>query len=227
MKTETSPLKKLRILYVEDEHSLAEMMQRAVGRYFGDFRIAGNGEEGLKLFEELRPDLVITDITMPGMDGLEMGRRIHEISPETPLIVLSAYSDKEKLLGAIDTGVNKYFIKPFDPVELLEYLESVAPKILAGQKIRLRPDYLYDRSTRSLSRRGRPVPLGSRERFFLEALLEEPGHFLDTPAIKQLLWPEAQPTDDAVRVFIQRLRSKAGKELIRTRPGEGYYLEVE
>ncbi|ADV45677.1 response regulator transcription factor [Nitratifractor salsuginis] len=227
MKTDRSSLKKLRILYVEDEHTLAEMMQRAVGHHFGDFRIAENGQEGLQLFKKLRPDLVITDITMPGMDGLTMGRFIHELSADTPLIVLSAYSDKEKLLGAIDTGVSKYFIKPFDPVELLEYLESIAPKIIEKQRIAIRPGYLYDRHSGSLRHQGAPIPLSARERTFLEALLEEPGYFLDTPAIKKLLWPEAEVTDDAVRVFINRLRAKTGKEFLHTRPGEGYYLKVE
>jgi len=223
--TRQERLKRLKVLYVEDEKSLAEMMERAIGRHFAAFRLASDGEEGLKLFLDFRPDLVITDITMPKMDGLEMGQRIHELSPETPLIVLSAYSDKEKLLGAIDVGVSKYFIKPFDPEELLEYLETLAGRLTDRQQVALRPDYLYDRYHRRLSRNGETIPLTAREERFLETLLDEPGNFLDTATIKSLLWPEEEPTDDAVRVFINRLRNKAGKELIRTRAGEGYFIE--
>ena len=223
--TRQKALKRLKILYVEDEKSLAEMMERAIGRHFSAFRLAADGEEGLELFRSFRPDLVITDITMPGMDGLEMGRQIHAISPETPLIVLSAYSDKEKLLSAIDVGVSKYYIKPFDPEELLEYLEVLATRLAARQQVSIRPDYRYDRYHRRLTRKEEPIPLTDREQRFLETLLEEPGNFLDTAAIKSLLWPGEEPTDDAVRVFINRLRNKAGRELIRNKAGEGYYVE--
>lgn len=203
------------------------MMERAIGRHFGEFRLAVDGVEGLEAFRRYAPDLVITDITMPQMDGLEMGRRIHERSPETPLIVLSAYSDKEKLLSAIDAGVSKYFIKPFDPEELLEYLATLAVRLAARQVVSLRHGYRYDRYHRRLTRDGEPIPLNAREVRFIETLLEEPGNFLDTPAIKSLLWPDEEPTDDAVRVFIRRLRGKAGRELIRNRAGEGYYIEPQ
>ncbi|WP_292654681.1 response regulator transcription factor [Nitratifractor sp.] len=225
--TRQEALKRLKVLYVEDEKSLAEMMEHAISRYFSAFRLAADGEEGLEIFQSFRPDLVITDITMPRMDGLEMGQHIHELSPETPLIILSAYSDKEKLLNAIDVGVSKYFIKPFDPEELLEYLGTLATRIATRQTIALRPDYRYDRYHRRLTRKGMPISLTAREQQFLEALLAEPGNFLDTAAIKSLLWPDDEPTDDAVRVFINRLRNKTGRELIRNRAGEGYYIEPE
>ncbi len=223
--TRQEALKRLKVLYVEDEKSLAEMMERAISRHFSAFRLAADGEEGSEIFQSFHPDLVITDITMPRMDGLEMGQRIHELSPETPLIILSAYSDKEKLLNAIDVGVSKYFIKPFDPEELLEYLGTLATRIATRQMIALRPDYLYDRYHRRLSRKGMPISLTAREQQFLEILLEEPGNFLESSAIKSLLWPNEKPTDDAVRVFINRLRNKTGRELIRNRAGEGYYIE--
>jgi DNA-binding response OmpR family regulator len=217
-------MKRLSVLYVEDEKQLAGLMKNVIGRRFGRFFLAYNGKEGLELFRRYRPDLVITDITMPGMDGLEMGRLIHELSPATPLIILSAYSDKDKLLGAIDVGVTKYFIKPFDPEELLEYLEKLSSQLIPTLRIAIRPDYLYTLHTGQLSKGKEPVSLTRRERKFIRALLDEPDNFLSADSIKELLWDNEHATDDALRVFINRLRKKAGKELIRNRSGEGYYL---
>jgi len=220
------PLRQLHILYVEDETSLARLMEDALGSRFRRFDRASDGEEGLRSFREYRPDLVITDITMPRMDGLTMSREIHRIAPETPIVVLSAYSDKEKLLGAIDVGIVKYFIKPFDPEELLEYLEELAATLLRRRRVEILPDYLYDYGERLLSRNHIPIPLTQRERNFVEALLERPGNLLDLPAIKRLLWPDDDVGDEAVRVFVNRLRKKTGREFLRNQAREGYYLAL-
>jgi len=221
-----SALQRLRVLYVEDEIPLAQMMRQALGDYFARFDLAHSGEEGLEMFRGGGHDLVITDITMPGMDGLEMAEAIRNDSPQTPIVVLSAYSDKEKLLGAIDAGIIKYFIKPFDPEELLEYLQELAPKIVSSQRISIEPDFLYDRGERILYHQHRPLSLNRREIRFVEALLDAPGHLLSVEEIKDLLWGEEGASDDAVRVFMNRLRNKVGREFVHNRSGEGYYLNV-
>ena len=221
-----NPLERLRVLYVEDEEKIAQLMQEALQRHFQSFWRAADGEEGLRIFYRERPDLVITDITMPGMDGLAMSRTIHEDAPDTPIVVVSAYSDKEKLLGAIDAGIVKYFIKPFDPEELLEFLESLVARQQKSRRIRLHPDWHYDRDEGVLYREEKPLHLSQRERRFLDTLLDAPAHLLQSAAIKALLWPSEATTDDAVRVFINRFRHKTHKELIRNRPGVGYYVEV-
>jgi DNA-binding response OmpR family regulator len=214
----------MRVLCVEDEVNLAHLIRGALGSRFKEFLLAYNGEEGLDIFRARHPDVVITDITMPGMDGLEMAREIHRINPEIPIIVLSAYSDKEKLLGAIDAGIVKYFIKPFDPEELLGYLESLAEKLAQDRQIYLEPGFLYDRGEGILYRGKDPLYLNEREHRFLDTLLSKPGHILDSAAIKELLWPGERTTDDAVRVFINRFRQKTDRELIRNRSGVGYYI---
>ncbi len=221
------PLAKMSLLYVEDERNLAEQMRCLLQNRVRHFAHAADGEEGLRLFKEARPDLVVTDITMPRLDGLTLSRKIHDRSPETPIVVLSAYSDKEKLLGAIDVGIVKYFIKPFDPEDLLETLHQLARRLAKGRNVHIHPQYRYNRLERILFRELTPLALSHRELDFLEALIDAPEHLLDTASIKALLWPGEEVTDDAVRVFLNRLRRKTGKELIRNRSGEGYYLVLE
>ena len=107
-----SLLKTLKILIVEDEKRLAQLLKDAIYDSFFSIVIAKDGNEGLKKFKTFKPDIIITDIMMPFCDGLEMTQKIKELDENIPIIVLSAHSDKEKLLKAIDLGINKYFIKP-------------------------------------------------------------------------------------------------------------------
>ena len=108
-------LKTLKILIVEDEKKLASLLKESILDSFFKVIIAKDGDEGLKKYNSFKPDIIITDIMMPFCDGLEMTQKIKELDENIPIIVLSAHSDKEKLLKAIDLGINKYFIKPFDP----------------------------------------------------------------------------------------------------------------
>ena len=217
-------LKRLTILYVEDERKLAGLMEQAIGSVFGTFLMAHDGREGWEAFKEYRPDLVITDITMPQMDGLSLAEKIREHSPAVPVVVLSAYSDKEKLLGAIESGIRKYFIKPFDPDEFLEYLEELAEREGLDTREPLSEEFHFDRRERWLYRGKERIRLTRREIALLEALLEEPNRLLDRETIKSLLWPNQEITDDALRIFIKRLRDKTSKDLIRTESGFGYAL---
>lgn len=122
-------LKNLRLLIVEDEQKLSKLLKDAINDFFSSVTIAKDGNEGIKKFKSVKPDIVITDIMMPNCDGLEMTQKIKELNSETPIIILSAHSDKDKLLKAIDLGINKYFIKPFDPEEVLDFLASLATKL--------------------------------------------------------------------------------------------------
>jgi DNA-binding response OmpR family regulator len=120
MNNDESVLKELKILFVEDEVNISKLLKDALSDYFYSFTVASDGIEGLEKFKNINPDIVITDIMMPNLDGLEMTKEIRTINEDIPIIVLSAFSDKEKLLKAIDIGITKYFIKPFDPEEVLE-----------------------------------------------------------------------------------------------------------
>ncbi len=217
----------LKVLLVEDEKRLAGLLKEAIGDYFAAFWLAHDGIEGLKAFREHRPDILITDITMPGMTGLELAQRVRAEWPEIPVVILSAYSDKEKLLGAIDAGVVKYFIKPFDPEELLEYLCSLAQKLTKSRWVRLMPPFELDEQSGRLYRKGVLVHLSERESRFLIHLYRSEGHYMDNDTIKKLLWPEEEASDERLRTFIRRLRKKSDKSLIENVSGRGYVLKVE
>ena len=118
-------VKKVSILYVEDEMDIAEDIYEMLLYSFENVHMAHDGEAGLKLFKEFKPDIVVTDIQMPIMDGIEMSKHIKSISPHTPIIISSAFSDSYHLKKAIDLGVSDYILKPIDFAKLTNALDQI------------------------------------------------------------------------------------------------------
>ena len=118
-------LSKIKLLYVEDDELIREELAETLEFDVKELIVAINGEEGLEKFKEYNPDVVITDIKMPKMNGLDMAGEIKKISPKTPVIVTTAFSDSNYLLKAIDIGIDKYVTKPVDLDKLYKALEEV------------------------------------------------------------------------------------------------------
>ncbi len=135
-------LNNLKILYVEDDELARDEVKEFLEFEVGEVKVASNGEEGLKLFKEFNPHMVITDINMPKMNGLEMAKKIKKISPTTPLIVTSAYSDSDYIIKAIELGINKYVLKPIDVDELLAMIVQTAKEILFDKAVETQNEYI-------------------------------------------------------------------------------------
>lgn len=220
-------MKDLNLMIVEDEDKLRDGLQRALSGFFAKLITAKNGDEGLKKFKKYNPDLVITDILMPIVDGLDMAKGIKEISPDTPIIVLSAYSEKERLLRAIDIGIDKYLIKPVDIDELLRIIERIKEsKIGTNATIRINAHYEFDRVKKVLVRDGVQIALTKKELAFVSLLIKQSGALVLHEDIKRHIWTSESVTDTAIRTFIKRVRDKVGDELIKNVPGLGYRINL-
>jgi DNA-binding response OmpR family regulator len=220
---EDTLLKDLKILIVEDEKRLAQLLKDAINDYFFSVIIAKDGKEGLKKFKSFKPDIVITDIMMPFCDGLEMTQKIKEFDEITPIIILSAHSDKEKLLKAIDIGINKYFIKPFDPEDLINHIKKIAPKLNKQKRVLLKENFTFDNNTMTLYENGKIVNITKREKDFLYLLIKHQNILVSSEEIKSTLWRE-EVSDERLRTFIKRLRVKMTKDIIENVLGQGYLI---
>lgn len=221
-------LKKLRVLLVEDEENLANLLKSAIGDNFYSFSLAKDGEEGLERFIDMRPDIVITDIMMPKLTGLEMAKEIKKIDQNAAIIILSAFSETDKLLNAIDVGVVKYFIKPFDPDELLEYILLISEKIQSKNTF-FPNGFYFNATTKNLYKKGRYVSLSKRENKFIQLLVqgnEEEISIINDERLKKELWPGEEVGDDRLRAFIKRVREKTSKDLIINIRGQGYTINT-
>ncbi len=130
-------LKELSILYVEDEKMIRDELVEILESEVHALHVATNGEEGLKLFQEHQVDIIITDIRMPVMDGLEMSRSILKINPNMPIIISSAFNDTPYLIESIKLGIHYYLIKPVNLAELFSTLEKVAVNVTNAKNLKI------------------------------------------------------------------------------------------
>ncbi|EPS3560236.1 butyrate response regulator transcription factor BumR [Campylobacter jejuni] len=219
--------KELIILVVEDEVKARESMINILSERFSKVIGAQNGDEGLKKFKKFKPDLVITDIAMPIMDGLDMAREIKEISDDVPIVVLSAYSEKKRLLRSIDIGIDKYLIKPVDIEELFKVLDYlIGEKIEANMLVKISEEYQFNKTKRTLIHNGKEIVLTKKELAFISLLLKQPGVLVLHEDIKKNVWIGEHVSDTAVRTFIKRVRDKVGEDFIKNVPSLGYKINI-
>jgi len=135
-------MQKLKVLYVEDDEFAREEIADFLEFEVGELKTAENGEDGLEIFKTFKPDIVITDINMPKMNGLEMSKEIKKISPNIPIIVTSAYSDSDYIIKAIEIGISRYVLKPIDVDELLTMVKQSARELLFDNTIETQNEYI-------------------------------------------------------------------------------------
>jgi len=217
--------KDITLLYVEDEESIRKLLKNAIEGKFKKIITASNGDEGFKKFKKYQPDIVVSDILMPICDGLEMSKNIREQNKEVPIVLFSAFSEKEKLLSAIDIGVDKYLIKPVDVDELLETLkEIITKKLSVDNTIELGNGYSYNKTRHILYKDSQEVKLTKKELSFMNLLVENIGSFVSHENLKETVWSNSKVNDAAVRTFIKRFRNKTDKEFVKNISGLGYKL---
>ena len=219
-------LKNLTVLLVEDDSDSKKIMHDVLSDNFEKVFTAQNGDEGLKKFKKYNPNMVITDVFMPISDGLDMTRYIKEISKDTPVIVLSAHSEKETLLKAIDVGVDKYLIKPIMADDLLKTIENVAKsKIETANIIQVANGYSFNKIKRVLIRDGVEISLTKKELAFISLLIKRLGTLVLHDEIKSVVWVGESVTEAAIRTFVKRVRDKVGNSFIKNVPGLGYKID--
>lgn len=130
-------LKQLSVLYVEDNADVRNQLLQFLQRRFGQVLVAEDGAQGLQLYthQETPPDLVISDIRMPRMDGLSLAEHLRELDPEQPIVMTTAHEETEYLLRAIDLGIDKFILKPVDTKQLHETLVRIADQLQARKEL--------------------------------------------------------------------------------------------
>ncbi len=171
----------------------------------------------------MNPDIIITDISMPNLDGLEMTNKIRKLSPTLPIIILSAFSEKEKLFKAIDMSVSKYIVKPIDIDELLEVISDIANKLEKVQNIKLPMGYSYNPSKKELFLNVKFISLTKKEVLFVDILVQSKETYTPNEDLYKYVW-DNKTTGTTVRTFVQRLRNKTNKDFIVNVSGLGYKI---
>jgi len=217
-----------RILVVDDEIQITRVLRASLSAQRYDVRTANDPEEALRLFEEWKPDLLVTDLMMPGMTGVELCRAIRRKS-KTPILVLSVREQEHAKVEALDAGADDYVTKPFSIQELLARVRAQlrrAPErdddapIEAG-------DFVVDLAAHSVMVAGRGVHLTPKEFDLLVLFARNAGKVLTHRALLTAVWgAQSAQQPEYLRVFVGQLRKKLSadgkKEYIQTEPWVGY-----
>ena len=224
---------KPRILVVDDEPQLTRVLRTGLKSRGYDVLAAEDGQSGFKLFQEWKPDLVITDLAMPNMDGLELCRRLRAIS-QVPIIILSAKGEEPIKVEALDIGADDFVTKPFGIDELLARLRAALrraksqPGTQTEETLIEVGDLRVDLESRSVSVGGREVHLTPKEFDLLVYFIKHAGKVLTHRTLLGAVWGgDYVEQDQYLRVFIGNLRKKletnpAAPRYILTEPWVGY-----
>jgi two-component system phosphate regulon response regulator PhoB len=227
---------KPRLLLVEDDRALADLLIWHFERGGFEVRRTGDGDEALMLAQEEQPDIVILDWMIEGISGLEVCRRLRrkERTGNVPIIMLTARGEESDRVRGLDTGADDYVTKPFSPRELMSRVAAVLRRVrpaLAGETLSY-ADIEMDVTAHRVRRGGQPVQLGPTEFRLLRHLLEQPGRVFSREALLDAVW-QHDPDIDArtVDVHVRRLRralNEGGRpDIIRTVRSAGYSLDAE
>jgi two-component system, OmpR family, KDP operon response regulator KdpE len=217
-----------RVLVVDDEAQITRVLRTALSAQGYDVRAATDPEEALLLFDEWAPDLVITDLMMPGMSGIDLCRKVRG-KAETPIIVLSVRDQERSKVEALDAGADDYVTKPFNIQELLARVRAHlrrAPERSTETPVET-GDFIIDAPAHTVSLAGKSLHLTPTEFELLLYLARNAGKALTHRALLTAVWgAQSAHQPEYLRVFIGQLRRKledtSGKQYIQTEPWIGY-----
>jgi two-component system KDP operon response regulator KdpE len=217
-----------RILVVDDEIQITRVLRASLSAQRYDVRTANDPEEALRLFEEWDPDLIVTDLMMPGMTGVDLCRAIRRKS-RTPILVLSVRDQEHAKVEALDAGADDYVTKPFSIQELLARIRAHlrrAPDRSGDGPVQV-GDFLVDPGAHTVTVSGRQVHLTPKEFDLLLLFARNAGKVLTHRALLTAVWgAQSAQQPEYLRVFVGQLRKKlqgdAQKEYIQTEPWVGY-----
>jgi two-component system, OmpR family, response regulator MprA len=220
-----------RVLVVEDDEAIADVLRRTLRQEGHEVRSAADGPDALRTADEFVPDLVILDLGLPGMDGVEVCRRLRSES-DVPILILTARTDLDDRVFGLDSGADDYLSKPFERQELLARMRALmrrrpprgSASLVVGD-LRLNPD------TQEVTRSGRELELTTREFELLEYLMRNERLVVSREALLDDVWGyDPTAMTNTIDVFISNLRRKLEEggepRMLHTKRGTGYVLRA-
>lgn len=226
----TKILSNLNILYIEDEIKIRENVKETLKLFCENIFDVSNIEEAKSILEKHRVDIIISDINLPDINGIEFIKEFRKIDKKIPIIILSAYTDRDFLLEATKLKLADYLTKPIDFKSLHSALYKCVDDILENSRyiISFKNGIEFNVLHKKLfcKEKNEEVPLTSKELVLLEYLINNSNRVLSIDELKNYIWEdELEATESAFKNLLNKLRNKIGKESILNISGVGYRLE--
>lgn len=214
------------ILIAEDDNALRELYVEYLSLFFDTVYQARDGQEALSIYRDKSPDIIISDINMPKIDGLSLIEEIRKNDKKTAIVILSAYADQEILLQAIKLHLFEYLVKPVASQELKELILKMIKEIkIKREYLYLGDGYKWDKIEHKLYKDNTQIKLQEGEKRLLMILLHNLNTNVSTESLYQYLFsdmPQKEYSSYAITSVIKRVRKKLPPNIIQTNYGNGY-----
>ncbi len=221
--------KKYTILYIEDDEGVRTINSRFLNRMFNELYEAKDGQEGYELYKKYHPDIILTDIKMPRLDGISLAKKIREKDKTTKIIISTAFSEKNYLMDAIELNLEKYIIKPLTSRNLMPALTKAIDSLEQQKnfKIFLDESFYFDNNTSLFYFNNKVIDLPKKELLFLKLLTLNKDRVVSYEEIEQNIWEEEYMSLNSLRTSIGFLRKKIPFNCIKNISNMGYKLNLE
>jgi DNA-binding response OmpR family regulator len=223
-------LKNFTLLYAEDDLEVQEQMGEYFETYFQKIYIASNGKEALALYNTHKPDVMILDIYMPDIDGLKLTEMVRVKDFKTKIVVMSAHSQSNLVLQAINSNVNHYLVKPATLEQIKDMLYKLSTELLRDKSkvIRFSETLLYNTASKELIEDGQIVELGHKTSRLLEIMVAHINKTVPTQDIISFVWEDCtqEISYDSVKSQVSILRKKLPENSLTSVYGTGYILKA-
>ena len=225
-----SILKRHSILYVEDEPEIQANIAEYLGNYFRAIYLASDGKEALTQYNKHHPDVLLLDINLPSIDGLTVAQEVRRHNSTVKIVMLTAFTEKEKLLKATELKLTRYLIKPVSPKKFKETLHILASELMNNPSrfIKLNEGFIWDIEQEKLSFESEQIILTEKEHRLLKLFINQKGKPIRYEKIILTLWDDAfgrEISIDSVKNQVSQLRKKIPNVDISSVYGEGYILK--
>ena len=215
------------LLYIEDDEGVRRITLSILRRMFKETYEAQNGEAGYQLYLDKQPDIIITDIRMPKMDGITLSKKIRETDQETKIIITTAFSDERYLIEAVELNLERYIVKPLTKRNLIPALEKAVANITHEQKLFITKAFYYNYHTGFFYWDEESIDMTKKELLFLNLLVMHHERVVTYTEIEHQLWGEEYMSFNSLRTMVGFLRKKIPPHLITNISNMGYRLKID
>ena len=216
-----------KVLCLEDEEAILRNICASLELFFAEVKGVTDGFDALELAMSGAYDVLVLDISVPNIDGLEIAKKVRAINQKIPIVILSSHVEQEYLWRAVELNITRYLAKPYDKKSFIKALEDVAFELVGRTPtIRLNDELEYDFGKKALYVNGEISHLSKSESKLLEYFLNNKNQTITYEQIFDYIWDYEQPTKEAIKTIVKELRRKLGKDVIKNLYGVGYLCEI-
>ena len=220
--------KNIKVLYVEDDDIARENGVEYLENFFDEIFEANNAIKAMQIYEKFKPQIIITDIQMPKVNGLEFIKQIRQKDKKTQIIVITAFCNQEYLLKAIELQLVKYLIKPVNEKDFEEALKLCLNSLNEDSSniIKFDENSYFDIFNKTFVVKNEIVKLRAKEVLFLEILIKNKNRYVTYEEIESYVWVDSVMTKDALKTLVKNIKIKISKDMIDNLTNAGYKIAI-